>query len=123
MDFHRNIEAKMSVGFETLSDELHGSQQKIVQKMEELLSDHEEISSSTLNDLVSGQRDISQSLNGISHLIVTAREQDGDQLAERLQILFSEQQQVAINMLRAALKDFEASTGPMAAQLQALVGI
>jgi len=123
MEFHRNIEAKMSVGFETLSERLDGSRQRIIQEVRRLLSDHEEISSSTLNDLVSGQRDISQSINGISHLIANAREQEDDRLAERLQTLFSEQQQVAINMLRAALKDFEASTGSMAAQLQALVGI
>jgi hypothetical protein len=82
LQFHQDIESRMSSGFSELEREFRSSKDEILDKVEHLLSKQDSVAKYSHRELVLGQEDILASLSQLVRSISDARSERNDEAAQ-----------------------------------------
>lgn len=117
-DSHRNLEARMTLGFRDLGSTIQGSQDELLDELKQILANQQVVTRTSHLDLLSGQQDLAESLSRVSQNILEAQGENETQLATRMESVLLEQQRATRALLKADVEDTHAA---MVAQLHLLV--
>jgi len=72
LEFHRNLESRMTIGFHDLSRTIRGSKDELLDELKQILAEQQVTTHTSHLDLLSGQQDLAESLNRVSRNILGA---------------------------------------------------
>ena len=119
MQIHERLQQQLTDGFNKIGEETKGSKDDILAKVGRLLSQQDEIANDHHLNLVSGQQDITTTLERISQAISAVRAETLSNNPETMIELLSEQNTIT-HLLNSDLKEESQSRS---AQMQQLVRI
>lgn len=117
LQFHQDIESRMSRGFLKLEDELQSSKDKILERVDRLLSQQDSFAKDSHHELLLGQQDVMTSLSRLSCNISDAHYERKDEVAQKMKELLNEHK----NTTQILAHLFKGHSRAQSAQIQQLV--
>jgi hypothetical protein len=117
LQFHQDIESRMSSGFSELEREFRSSKDEILDKVEHLLSKQDSVAKYSHRELVLGQEDILASLSQLVRSISDARSERNDEAAQDMTERLTEHKDVT----QVLVSLFKGHSQAQSAQIQQLV--